>query len=103
MVRSLNGDIGSSVIPISGDDWMFLGRGRHVWLDDGNVHFSGSSGPTLSAGIETSGEGKIETTVNTTNSNITRMQTTANRSALIVLEQIDDTDNYRFCCGGWQV
>lgn len=58
MVKSVNGDRGNSVIPISGDDYLFLGRGRHVWLDDSDVYMSGSSGQTLGNGIVASGNSK---------------------------------------------
>lgn len=58
MVRSVNGDRGSSVIPIKGDDYLYLGRGRHVWVDDGDVHMNGTSGQTLSQGIVASGNSK---------------------------------------------
>lgn len=102
MVHSVNGDRGSSVIPIGGDDWMFLGRGRHVWLDNNDIHMNGLSGNTLSAGIEASGVSKVNQANNAKASNVTNITNAVNASKCIVIEQIED-DDYMFYCGGWPV
>lgn len=103
MVRSVNGDHGSSVIPISGDDWLFLGRGRHVWLDNNNVHMNGLSGSTLSSGIEESGVSKVNQANNAIAPNVTKIVNAVNASKCVVVEKIDENDDYMFYCGGWPI
>jgi len=91
MVRSINGDRGSSVIPIEGDDWLYLGRGRHVWIDDGDVHMNGTSGQTLSQGIVASG-----------NSKYNQMKTVGAAMKLMLLLPLETEGDFLLTCdSGW--
>lgn len=89
MVYTVNGDRGNSVIPIGGDDWMFLGRGRHVWLDNNDVHFNGNSGVSLASGITASGTSKIA-----------QIRSTAGIMKALLLEELDTVGDYRLVYGG---
>lgn len=91
MVRSVNGDRGSSVLPIpdTADDYVFLGRGRHVVTDASKMHFNGMSGSSLEDGIVASG-----------NSKRTTIQNVSNTMKSLLLVQIDNTDDYILKCGG---
>lgn len=91
MVKSVNGDRGSSVIPIGGDDYMFLGRGHHVVLDNGDVKYSGSSGASIIEGIEASGNGKLAS-----------IRATSASMKLMSVERLDQPDEYLLICDkGW--
>ena len=93
MIKSVNGDRGSSVIPVTGDDWMFIGRGKHVWLDNNSVHMNGLSGNTLLDGINASGTAK-------TNS----IKSTSSSMRLVLLEKIDNSEDYVMHCeAGWAI
>lgn len=91
MVRSVNGDRGSSVIPIpdTADDFLFLGRGRHVIVDGTDIHMNGSSGTSLEAGIIASGNSKRAT-----------VQSTAAIMRSLLMVQIGSTDDYVLKYGG---
>lgn len=91
MVTSVNGNRGSSVIPIDGDDWMFLGRGRHVWLDNQDVHMNGSSGILLAEGVTASGTTKIA-----------QINSVGGTMKAMLLKELDSPEDYLLCCNsGW--
>jgi hypothetical protein len=92
MVNSVNGNRGSSVIPISGDDWMYMGRGRHVWLDNSEVYLNGSSGSSLADGITASGVSKVNQIRNTANT----------MKALLLIETATEGD-YMLVYGGPEI
>ena len=93
MVHSVNGDRGSSVLPIGGDDYMFLGRGKHVIVDGNDVKMSGSSGTNIVAGIENSGVEKLQA-----------IQSTSASMKLALLEQMENADDYLLACNsGWSI
>ena len=94
MVRSVNGDRGSSVIPIpdTADDYVFLGRGRHVITDGSKMHMNGMSGTSLEDGITASGTTKR-----------TAIRNTANTMKSLLLVQIENTDDYILKYGGPEI
>ncbi len=92
MVNSVNGNRGSSVIPISGDDWMYMGRGRHVWLDNSEVHLNGSSGSLLADGITASGVSKVN-----------QIRSTANTMKALLLRETDIEGDYLLVYGGPEI
>lgn len=95
MVNSVNGNRGSSVIPVTesnDDDYVFLGRGRHVLLDGTDVYMSGLSGISLADGITASG-----------NSKMTSIRSTSASMKLLLLLQIDNTDDYTLKYGGYDI
>ena len=92
MVNSVNGNRGSSVIPISGDDWMYMGRGRHVWLDNSEVHLNGSRGRSLADGITASGVSKVN-----------QIRGTANTMKALLLRETETDGDYLLVCGGPEI
>ena len=94
MVRSVNGDRGSSVIPIpdTADDYVFLGRGRHVITDGSKMHMNGLSGALLEDGIAASGNSKRAT-----------LRNVANTMKSLLLIQIGNTDDYILKYGGPEI
>jgi hypothetical protein len=92
MVNSVNGNRGSSVVPIGGDDWMYMGRGRHVWLDNSEVHLNGSSGSTLADGITASGVSKVN-----------QIRNTANTMKALLLKEMATEGDYVLVYGGPEI
>lgn len=91
MVTSVNGMVGSSVTPVGGDDYMFLGRGNHVVADGNNIRMIASSSTSLNTGI-----------ANSMNSKISSVQETCASMKLIMLERIGSTSDYLLKCdSGW--
>lgn len=87
MVHSINGLRGSSVVPIGGDDYMYLGRGRHLWLDNNDIHMSGTTGNTLSQGIAAS-----------QNSKTIQMRAVAAAMKLMLLQELDTPGDFLMTC-----
>lgn len=95
MVNSVNGDRGSSVIPIpdTTDDYLFLGRGRHVIINGTKVYMNGTSGTTLEAGIIASGNSKMTSIRNVS----------ASMKILQLLPIPNTTDDYILKYGGYDI
>ena len=94
MVKSVNGDRGSSVIPIpdTADDYLFLGRGRHVIINGTKVYMNGTSGTTLEAGITASG-----------NSKMTSIRNVSASMKILQLLPIENSDDYILKYGGYDI
>ena len=94
MVNSVNGDRGSSVLPIpdTTDDFVFLGRGRHVILNGSRVFMNGTSGTSLENGIVASGESKM-----------TSIRNTSASMKLIQLISTETEGDYILAYGGYSI